>query len=134
MAVSLVSAVSPKPATAGASSDVAFAAARAGLEKKAEDVMVIDVRGMTTYAEHFVVLSGASDRQVQSIAEGIEFALKELGERPIGVEGYGNGTWVLLDYGDVVIHVFHQDTRQDYDLEGLWADAPRTRLTDGPAR
>ncbi len=116
--------VVPPPPIAS-SRDLALAAAQAGLEKKAEEVLVLDVRALTSYAEQFVLLSGTSERQVEAIAENIELALKKQGERPIGVEGYGHGTWVLLDYGDVVVHVFHRDTRAIYDLEGLWADAPQ---------
>lgn len=104
---------------------LASAAAKAALDKKAENVLILDVRGLTSYADFFVVASGSSDRQVQAIADSIEDGLKKSGERPIGVEGQQNGHWVLLDYGDVVCHVFYDEARLHYDLEGLWADAPR---------
>jgi ribosome-associated protein len=103
--------------------------ARAALNKKAEDVMILDVRGLTGYAEFVVISSGTSERQVSAVAEGIEKDLKEAGHRVIGVEGHGVGHWVLLDYGDVVAHVFESEVRAFYDLEGLWADAPREKFS-----
>ncbi|XXF79286.1 ribosome silencing factor [Myxococcaceae bacterium GXIMD 01537] len=101
------------------------------LDKKAKDVLVLDVRGMTSYADYFVVASGESDRQVSAMAEGVLTNLKETenGLRPIGSEGLENGQWVLLDYGEVVAHLFLDEVRAFYDLEGLWADAPREKLT-----
>jgi ribosome-associated protein len=103
-------------------------AARAGLDKKAEDVLILDLAALSSYTEAFVLLTGASDRQVVAIAEGVEERLRELGLRPIGVEGYARGQWVLLDYGDLVVHVFYDGVREFYDLEGLWADARRVRI------
>ncbi len=107
---------------------LARAAGAAALDKKAENVLILDVRGLTSYADFFVIASGTSDRQVQAIADSIEETLKKDGERPIGVEGQQNGHWVLIDYGDVVCHVMYEDARVLYDLEGLWADAPRITL------
>lgn len=100
-------------------------AAEAALGKKAEEVMILDVRGLTTYADYFVLATGTSDRQVMAIADSIEETMKKAGHRPIGTEGYTQGHWVLIDFGDVVAHVFYEDTRNLYDIEGLWADAPR---------
>lgn len=102
--------------------------ARLALDKKALDVVVLDVRGMTSYADYFVIGSGESDRQVSAIAEYIEITLKNLTldpQRVIGSEGRETGNWVLLDYGEVVAHLFLSDQRSFYDLEGLWADARR---------
>lgn len=101
------------------------------LDKKAKDVLVLDVRGMTSYADYFVVASGESDRQVSAMAESVLINLKETedGLRPIGHEGMETGQWVLLDYGEVVAHLFLDEVRAFYDLEGLWADAPREKLS-----
>lgn len=100
--------------------------AELALDKKAIDVVILDVRGMTSYADYFVVASGESERQVSALAEHIEVQLKtELEARAIGTEGRETGNWVLLDFGEVVVHLFYSEQRAFYDLEGLWADAPR---------
>ena len=106
----------------------AVAAARAALEKKAEGVMVLDLRGVSGYTDFLVIGSGQSDRQLESIAESVEKELVAQGHRVIGSEGQKGGRWVLLDFGDVVMHVFHVEERSHYDLEGLWADAPRIEV------
>jgi ribosome-associated protein len=106
----------------------AVTAARAALEKKAESVVVLDLRGVSGYTDYLVIGGGSSDRQVEAIAEGVEKELKTLGHRLVGSEGQRGGRWVLLDFGDVVVHVFHQEEREHYDLEGLWADAPRVQI------
>ena len=103
-------------------------AAHAALEKKAEEVVVIDLRELSSYTDFLVICSGASDRQLDAVAEGVEAGMKEAGHRTIGTEGSRGGKWLLLDFGDVVLHVFHQDERAYYDLEGLWADAPRVTV------
>ncbi len=106
----------------------AVAAARAALEKKAEEVVVLDLRGVSGYTDFLVIGSGTSDRQMEAIADGVEKDLTAQGHRLIGAEGQRGGSWVLLDFGDVVVHVFHTDDRAHYDLEGLWADAPRLEV------
>ena len=106
----------------------AIAAARAALDKKAEEVVVLDLRGVSGYTDFLVIGSGSSDRQIEAIAEGVEKELKAQGHREVGSEGQRGGRWVLLDFGDVVVHVFHQDERMHYDLEGSWADAPRIEV------
>jgi len=103
----------------------AVAAARAALEKKAEQVVVLDLRGVSGYTDFLVIGSGTSDRQLEAIADSVESELTAHGHRVIGSEGQRGGRWVLLDFGDVVVHVFHTEDRTHYDLEGLWADAPR---------
>jgi ribosome-associated protein len=109
--------------------EVALAIAEAGLDKKALNVELIDVRGKVDYADFVAVMSGRSDRQVAAIARGIEEALSErFGLRALGTEGIGQGSWVLMDFGDVVVHVFHEDTRGYYDLESLWMDAGRLEV------
>ncbi len=100
------------------------------LDKKASDVLVLDVRGMSSYADYIVLASAESDRQVSAMAEHVHFKVKEEdGLRPAGTEGTETGQWVLLDYGEVVAHLFLNDVRAFYDLEGLWADAPREKLS-----
>jgi ribosome-associated protein len=99
--------------------------AEAGLEKKAEDVLVLDVRGLSSYADYIVVMTADSDRQAGAIADAVDDRLSAEGATKVGVEGYESGRWVLVDYGDVVAHVFNREARGFYDLEGLWADAPR---------
>lgn len=99
--------------------------AQAGLDKKAEDVIVLDVRGLTSYADYFVLMTADSDRQAGAIADAVDERLKGRGATKVGVEGYESGRWILIDYGDVVAHVFNRESRSFYDLEGLWADAPR---------
>ena len=106
----------------------AVAAARAAQEKKAEEVAVIDLRGVSGYADFLVICSGQSDRQLEAIADSVEQELAAQGRRAFGSEGQRGGRWVLLDFGDVVVHVFHREERGHYDLEGLWADAPRLDL------
>lgn len=98
------------------------------LDKKALDVVILDVRGKTSYADYFVIASGESERQVSAMAEHVETTLRQEGFRPVGTEGYDTGHWVLLDYGEVVAHLFFTEVRAFYDLEGLWADAARERV------
>jgi ribosome-associated protein len=98
-------------------------------DKKALDVVILDVRGMTSYADYFVVASGESDRQVSAMAEHVLITLKQTEDlRPIGHEGMETGQWVLLDFGEVVAHLFFTEARSHYDLEGLWADAAREKV------
>ncbi len=103
----------------------ALAVAQAGLAKKAEDVLVLDVRGLTSYADYFVLMTADSDRQASAIADNVDQTLKQQGASKVGVEGSESGRWILIDSGDVVAHVFNREARGFYDLEGLWADAPR---------
>lgn len=118
----------PRPERPDASRERALAIARAGLDKKAEQVVVLDVGGLTSYADYFVVMTAESDRQAGAIADAIEDKLSEMGASKVGVEGHSGGRWVLIDYGDVVAHVFSPEARGFYDLEGLWADARRVAV------
>ena len=103
--------------------------AEAALDKKALDIEIIEVGDKVDYADYVLVMSGRSDRQVNAIAKGIQEDLKaKHGAVCLGVEGLPQGSWVLLDFGDVVVHVFHQDTRGYYDIEALWLDANRIEL------
>jgi len=93
--------------------------------KKAIGLVVLDVRGLTSFSDIFIICSGRSNRQVSAIAEHIQVNLKIHGIKPLSVEGKKEGHWVLLDYGHVIIHVFYEPVRIFYDLEGLWIDAKR---------
>ncbi|KFE65352.1 ribosome silencing factor [Hyalangium minutum] len=100
------------------------------VDKKAKDVLVLDVRGMSSYADYIVLASADSDRQVSAMAETVHTQLKQEDSlSPAGTEGRETGQWVLLDYHQVVAHLFLDDVRAFYDLEGLWADAPREKLS-----
>lgn len=96
--------------------------------KKAIDLAVLDVRGLTSIADFFIICSGSSNRQVMAIAEFIQVDLKKHGIKPLSVEGIKEGRWILLDYGHVIIHVFYEPLRSFYDLEGLWTDAKRITI------
>ncbi len=100
---------------------------KAALEKKVIAPVILDLRGLTSIADIFIVLSGRSNRQVMAIAEHIKQDLKKQGHVPLNIEGKQEGLWILLDYGHVVIHVFYDTLRSFYDLEGLWCDAKRVK-------
>jgi ribosome-associated protein len=99
--------------------------ARVAADNKARDVMVLDMRGITPLYDFFVIATGNSRRQIHTIAEEVDAALRAAGDRRLAIEGYQASKWVVQDYGDVVVHVFDADTREYYALEELWADAPR---------
>jgi len=103
---------------------------KAVLGMKALDVVVLDVHGLASFADTFIVCSGRSHRQVSAIAEFVQKDLKAKGIKPLGIEGLREGHWVLMDYGDVLIHVFYEPVRIFYDLEGLWSDAKRVEVGD----
>jgi ribosome-associated protein len=106
-------------------------AAELALERKARDVVALDLRGISSATDHFVLATGNSDIQVRAIAEHIRDGLKgEMDERADHVEGLEGGRWVLMDYIDFVVHVFHPQAREFYQLEGLWGDAPRVGFAD----
>jgi ribosome-associated protein len=116
------------PATSVASDrarELAIAIAVAALDKKAVGLEILDVAGKVDYADFLVIMTGRSDRQVNALAQGIEEALKKKGQRPLAIEGLPHASWVLMDFGDVVVHVFQDDARSLYDIEGLWMDARR---------
>jgi ribosome-associated protein len=96
--------------------------------KKAEDIVVLDVQQLSSVADHFLICSGASDRQVRAIAEAITEELTLHGEKPLAMEGYQKGTWVLIDCADLIVHVFDDDTRRFYGLERLWHRAPHVEV------
>lgn len=100
---------------------------KAALGRKAFDLVILDVRDLTSIADAFIICSGRSNRQVAAIAESIQVELKKHGIRPLSVEGKKEGHWVLLDYGHVIMHVFYEPVRSFYDLEGLWIDAKKIK-------
>jgi ribosome-associated protein len=107
---------------------------RFALDKKACDLVVLDVREHTSIADYFIFCSGRSDRQVQSIAQGIEDNAAEEGIRPFAVEGTQRGHWALIDFSDVIVHVFYEPVREFYDLDGLWGHARRVQLPEPVAQ
>jgi ribosome-associated protein len=112
------------------SRDLAIQAAKAALNKKALDAIILDLSGLTFIADYFVICSGESTTQVKAIAEYIEqeFASKRV--NPLGVEGAVHSHWILLDYGDVIIHVFEKETRAYYNIEKLWMDAKTIEIDE----
>lgn len=105
--------------------EIALAVAVAAIEKKASGLEVIDVAGRVDYADFLVLMSGRSDRHVTALASSIEEALRKKNKRALAVEGLPHASWVLMDFGDVVVHVFQDDARAAYDIDGLWMDARR---------
>lgn len=114
--------------TGDPSRDKALECARAAIDKKAEHLKILDLSGISGFTDYFVICSGMSDRQVQAISDSVESAMVSAGHEPLSIEGYGDGRWILMDFGDVVIHVFLDALREYYDLENLWADAPRIKV------
>lgn len=89
---------------------------------------MLDVRNLASYADYVVVCSGSSDRQVSALAQSIEKHMRQAGVKCVGVEGKDSGRWVLMDYGDVVVHIFYDPIRATYDIEGLWPEAPQVAI------
>ncbi|MGB0678729.1 MAG: ribosome silencing factor [Polyangiales bacterium] len=110
---------------------LALGIAEVALEKKAAGIEIIDVDGKVDYADYLVLMSGRSDRQVSALADNIEEEIRRRGRKCIAKEGLPGGAWVLMDYGDVVVHIFHQEARAYYNLDALWLDA---RRIDVPAQ
>ena len=119
-------------ATLPPSREVAIAAARAAAEKLATDIVVLDVHDIIVITDFFVICSAGTNRQVRSVIDAVEFSLKGLGEKPLRREGEQESGWWLLDYVDIVVHVFGDEEREYYDLERLWKDAERVAWDDGP--
>ncbi|MFZ2447101.1 MAG: ribosome silencing factor [Syntrophobacteraceae bacterium] len=110
----------------------AIAYAREASRFKALDLVLLDVSRFSSFADYFIICGGKSSRQVQGIAENVESTLRDRGIRPLGVEGKKEGHWVLMDYGDVILHIFYEPVRLFYDLESLWSDASRLDWEEGP--
>jgi ribosome-associated protein len=114
------------PARSGPGLERALAAARTADDNRGRDIVVLDLRELTTFFDYFVIVTGTSRRQLHAISEEIDHALEEgMGDRRLGIEGYDESRWILLDYGDVVVHMFESETRDYYALEELWAQAKR---------
>jgi ribosome-associated protein len=105
--------------------DRAALCARVAEENKAKNVLVLDMRGVTPLYDFFILCTGASRRQIHTIAEEVDAAMRSAGDERLSIQGYQASRWVVQDYGDVVVHVFDADSRAYYNLEDLWADAPR---------
>ncbi len=106
----------------------ALACVRAALEKKAENVKILNLTDISGFTDYFVICSGMSDRQVKAIADSVDFVMSSQDIEVLSAEGYSDGRWVLIDLGDVVVHIFLDALREYYDLEKLWADAPRVKI------
>jgi ribosome-associated protein len=102
----------------------------ASLEKKAKDLIILNVKEISAFADYFIICSGTSDRQVRGIAAAIQENLKKAGIVPLGIEGEAAGQWILMDYDDVIIHVFLESVRAFYDIERLWSEASRMDIPD----
>jgi ribosome-associated protein len=102
----------------------------ASLKRKAKNLIILNVKDLSSFADYFIICSGTSDRQVQAIAESIQDNLKENGILPLGIEGERIGKWVLMDYEDIIVHIFYEPIREFYDIERLWADALRMEVGD----
>jgi ribosome-associated protein len=105
--------------------ETAQLSAEAADNKKAFDILILDLRSLTYITDYFIICSASNSSQVGAIADGITHALAEAGVHPSHVEGETEASWVLMDYGDIVVHIFNQQTRIYYSLEKLWGDAPR---------
>jgi ribosome-associated protein len=105
-------------------------AAHAAGEKKASDLVLLDLRTVASFTDFFLICTGASTRQVQAISSVIEETLRKNGKRPLHIEGYSSAEWILLDYGDFIVHVFSPASRRFYDLERLWRDAGRVEIRE----
>ena len=112
--------------SSGRSLQLALAAARTAEENRGRDIVVLDMRELTPLFDYFVLATGSSRRQLHAMSEEIDHALEEgLGDKRLGIEGYQDSRWILLDYGDVVVHLFDDETREYYSLEQLWTGAKR---------
>ena len=103
---------------------------RFALERKAYDLVLMEVGELTSIGDYFLICTGRSDTQVQAIAQSVQENLAGQGVKPLAVEGYTHGQWVVIDFGDVVVHIFNEPVRHFYDLERLWARAPRVTLPE----
>ncbi|MBC7397212.1 MAG: ribosome silencing factor [Bdellovibrionales bacterium] len=106
----------------------AFLSVQAAANKKADTIKILDLKALSSFTDYFVICSGSSDRQVQAIADSIAIELKEDGYAPISVEGYREGRWVIVDFGDIVVHVFLDALREYYDIEHLWFEAKKVPI------
>ncbi|MFH1753809.1 MAG: ribosome silencing factor [Candidatus Omnitrophota bacterium] len=113
--------------------DKVYLIAKAACDKKADDIVIMDMQQPSQMCDFFIIASGSSARQVRAISDNIEENTRQQGIKNIHIEGYEEGSWILLDLHDVVVHIFMRETREFYDLERLWADSPRTRFDPASA-
>jgi ribosome-associated protein len=118
----------PESSSAGELDDRILAALQASTEKKAVDPVILDLREIASFTDYFLIVSGTNERQVQAIADEVYESLKKTGSAAARVEGHKTAEWILLDYGDFVVHVFEQKARRFYDLERLWRESKRVEL------
>ena len=118
----------------GLSREDAVSAAEAALDKKAQDIVLLEVSQVTTYADYFLICSGRSPIQVKAIVASIEQQLKDRGIRPLHIEGQSEARWILMDYDELIVHVFHEESRGFYDLERLWKNVPCTTFKEPEAQ
>ena len=104
------------------------AVTEAALDRKAEDIVALDVHKLTSFTDAFIIVTGTSDRHARSVTDSITEAMAKRGEKPLGMEGHDEGRWVLIDFDDVIVHVFQEEVRRKYDLERLWSDAPALQV------
>ncbi len=117
-----------KPAKDMSVKDKAILCVEEALRFKAIEVVLLDVSNFSSFADYFIICSGKSSRQVQGIADNLEASLGENGLKPLGIEGRSEGHWILMDYGEIIIHIFYEPNRSFYDLESLWSEAKKIRL------
>jgi ribosome-associated protein len=117
--------MSKRPPRPQSPREAARLCAAAALAKKAENLLLMQVEELSGYTDYFLLANGRSTRQVTAIAEHVAQVMKKAGVRPLGLDGLRQGRWALLDFGDVVVHIFHAPVRELYDLDSLWGDAPR---------
>jgi ribosome-associated protein len=117
----------PKPMGLEAEEAIQIAA-KAASDKKAFNIVALDLRRVASFTDYFVICTGTSTRQLQTIADTVEEELRKAGRRPLHIEGYSTAEWILLDYGDFIVHAFSETSRSFYDLERLWRDAEQVKL------
>lgn len=125
----------PVPAAAEKAPEVTpgwLIAAWAADSKKAMDIRILDLRGVTSFADYFVLCTGSNPKQIQAVADEIGDQLNRRGEKPVSAEGYSNAEWILLDYGDFLVHVFSETARRFYDLDRLWRSAKDVPIPAAP--
>ena len=105
-------------------------AARAASDRKATDMVALDLREIASFTEFFLICTGANPRQVQAISDAVQEELRKAGKRPLHAEGYSNAEWILVDYGDFIVHIFSSASRKFYDLERLWRDAKKVDMDE----
>lgn len=112
---------------------LALACAEAAADKKAEDIAILDLRGISSFTDFFIVCSANSDPQLKAISSSVRETMRDLGTSPLNEEGFPASQWVVIDFGEVIVHVFNAEKRDFYNLESLWKDAPRIPFHPAPS-